>query len=109
MVPNAQQQLQDCSPLSVQEDSQIFYPSDWSLALRPLGLSYLYCYSRYTYMVGLLAGTTYQAVLNPAGAMMNHAALLIAFLFTGTTSMMVASAQEMDHTLRLYKPPLDAK
>jgi Na+-driven multidrug efflux pump len=51
-----------------------------------------------TATVGLLAGTAQQAALNPAVAVTDYAALLIAFLFTGTTNM-VASAQEMDQAL----------
>jgi Na+-driven multidrug efflux pump len=51
-----------------------------------------------TSTVGLLAGTTQQAALNPACAVTDYAALLIAFLFTGTTNM-VASAREVESTL----------
>jgi len=48
-----------------------------------------------TSAVGILSGTTQQAALNPAVAVTDYAALLIAFLYTGTTNM-VASAQESD-------------
>lgn len=49
-----------------------------------------------TSAVGMLSGTTQQAALNPAVAITDYAALLIAFLYTGTTNM-VASAQGADH------------
>jgi len=48
-----------------------------------------------TSAVGILSGTTQQAALNPAVAVTDYAALLIAFLYTGTTNV-VASAQESD-------------
>lgn len=48
-----------------------------------------------TSAVGVLCGTTQQAALNPAVAVTDYTALLIAFLYTGTTNM-VASAQESD-------------
>jgi len=48
-----------------------------------------------TAAVGILSGTTQQAALNPAVAVTDYAALLIAFLYTGTTNV-VASAQESD-------------
>jgi len=48
-----------------------------------------------TAAVGVLSGTIQQAALNPAVAVTDYAALLIAFLYTGTTNM-VASAQESD-------------
>lgn len=48
-----------------------------------------------TSAVGVLSGTVQQAALNPAVAVTDYAALLIAFLYTGTTNM-VASAQQSD-------------
>jgi len=48
-----------------------------------------------TSAVGVLSGTIQQAALNPAVAVTDYAALLIAFLYTGTTNV-VASAQESD-------------
>jgi len=48
-----------------------------------------------TSAVGVFSGTVQQAALNPAVAVTDYAALLIAFLYTGTTNM-VASAQESD-------------
>eukprot|EP00536_Pseudo-nitzschia_multiseries_P000696 jgi/Psemu1/249860/estExt_Genewise1Plus.C_80179 len=48
-----------------------------------------------TSVVGVLSGTAQQAALSPAVAVTDYAALLIAFLYTGTTNM-VASAQESD-------------
>jgi Na+-driven multidrug efflux pump len=48
-----------------------------------------------TSAVGILSGTVQQAALNPAVAVTDYAALLIAFLYTGTTNM-IASAQESD-------------
>lgn len=48
-----------------------------------------------TSAVGVLSGTIQQAALNPAVAVTDYAALLIAFLYTGTTNM-IASAQESD-------------
>jgi Na+-driven multidrug efflux pump len=48
-----------------------------------------------TSSVGLLAGTAQQAALNPAVAVTDYSARLLAFLYTGTTNM-VAVAQETD-------------
>jgi Na+-driven multidrug efflux pump len=48
-----------------------------------------------TSAVGLLSGTAQLAALNPAAAVTNYAALLIAFMYTGTTNL-VAAAQESD-------------
>lgn len=48
-----------------------------------------------TSAVGLLSGTAQQAALNPAVAVTEYAALLIAFMYTATTNL-VASAQEKD-------------
>eukprot|EP00545_Synedropsis_sp_CCMP1620_P006919 CAMPEP_0119011046 /NCGR_PEP_ID=MMETSP1176-20130426/5413_1 /TAXON_ID=265551 /ORGANISM="Synedropsis recta cf, Strain CCMP1620" /LENGTH=725 /DNA_ID=CAMNT_0006963805 /DNA_START=654 /DNA_END=2831 /DNA_ORIENTATION=+ len=48
-----------------------------------------------TSAVGLLSGTAQQAALNPAVAVTDYAALLIAFLYTGATNL-VAAAQEKD-------------
>jgi len=48
-----------------------------------------------TSFVGLLSGTAQQAALNPAVAVTEYAALLIAFMYTATTNL-VASAQEKD-------------
>jgi len=48
-----------------------------------------------TSAVGVLSGTLNQAALNPAVAVTDYAALLIAFMYTGTTNM-VAAAQESD-------------
>jgi len=48
-----------------------------------------------TSAVGVLSGTTQQAALNPAVAVTDYAALLIAFLYTGTTNM-IASSQDSD-------------
>lgn len=48
-----------------------------------------------TSAVGLLSGTAQLAALNPAAAITNYAALLIAFMYTGTTNL-VAGAQEAD-------------
>jgi Na+-driven multidrug efflux pump len=48
-----------------------------------------------TSAVGLFSGTIQQAALNPAVAVTDYAALLIAFMYTGTTNM-VAAAQESD-------------
>lgn len=46
-----------------------------------------------TSAVGLLAGTAQQAALNPAVAVTDYAALLMAFLYTGATNL-VAAAQD---------------
>lgn len=51
-----------------------------------------------TSAVGLLSGTDHQAALNPAVAITDYAALLIAFMYTGTTNL-VASSQEADRNL----------
>lgn len=48
-----------------------------------------------TSAVGVLSGTIQQAALNPAVAVTDYAALLIAFMYTGTTNL-VAAAQEKD-------------
>lgn len=48
-----------------------------------------------TSAVGVLSGTAQQAALNPAVAVTDYAALLIAFMYTGTTNL-VAAAQEND-------------
>jgi len=48
-----------------------------------------------TSTVGLFAGTTHQAALNPAVAVTDYAALLIAFLYTATTNL-IAAARETD-------------
>jgi len=50
-----------------------------------------------TSAVGLFSGTIQQAALNPAVAVTDYAALLIAFMYTGTTNL-VAAAQESDRT-----------
>lgn len=50
-----------------------------------------------TSAVGLFSGTVQQAALNPAVAVTDYAALLIAFMYTGTTNL-VAVAQESDRT-----------
>ena len=52
-----------------------------------------------TSAVGLLSGTAQQAALNPAVAVTEYAALLIAFMYTATTNL-VASAQEKDRTTK---------
>jgi len=49
-----------------------------------------------TSSVGVLSGTVQQAALNPAVAVTDYAALLIAFLYTATTNM-IAEARETDH------------
>ncbi|KAL7562249.1 hypothetical protein ACA910_004056 [Epithemia clementina (nom. ined.)] len=51
-----------------------------------------------TSTVGLLSGTTQQAALNPAVAVTEYTALLIAFLYTGTTNL-IAGAREKDRRL----------
>lgn len=48
-----------------------------------------------TSAVGLLSGTVQQAALNPAVSVTEYTALLIAFMYTGTTNL-IASAQERD-------------
>jgi Na+-driven multidrug efflux pump len=48
-----------------------------------------------TSCVGLLSGTAQQAALNPAVAVTDYTALLIAFLYTGTTNL-IAAARETD-------------
>jgi len=48
-----------------------------------------------TSAVGVLSGTAQQAALNPAVAVTDYAALLIAFMYTGATNL-VAAAQESD-------------
>jgi hypothetical protein len=50
-----------------------------------------------TSAVGIFSGTVQQAALNPAVAVTDYAALLIAFMYTGTTNL-VAAAQESDRT-----------
>jgi Na+-driven multidrug efflux pump len=48
-----------------------------------------------TSAVGLLSGTTQQAALNPATAVTDYGALLVAFMYTATTNL-VAAAREND-------------
>jgi Na+-driven multidrug efflux pump len=48
-----------------------------------------------TSVVGLFSGTSQQAALNPAVSVTEYAALLIAFMYTGTTNL-VSIAQEKD-------------
>ena len=59
-----------------------------------------------TSAVGLLSGTAQQAALNPAVAVTEYAALLIAFMYTATTNL-IASAQEKDRSTRAK--PLTSK
>lgn len=49
-----------------------------------------------TSAVGILSGTVQQAALNPAVAVTDYAALLIAFMYTGTTNL-IAAAKVKDH------------
>lgn len=51
-----------------------------------------------TSAVGVLSGTAQQAALNPAVAVTDYAALLIAFLYTGTTNLIAASHAKGDGT-----------
>jgi len=51
-----------------------------------------------TSSVGILSGTIQQAALNPAVAVTDYAALLIAFLYAGGTNL-VASAQEAEKNI----------
>jgi Na+-driven multidrug efflux pump len=48
-----------------------------------------------TSSVGMLSGTVQQAALNPAVAVTDYGALLVAFLFTATTNL-IAAARETD-------------
>jgi len=48
-----------------------------------------------TSAVGILSGTVQQAALNPAVAVTDYAALLIAFMYTGATNL-IAAAREHD-------------
>jgi Na+-driven multidrug efflux pump len=48
-----------------------------------------------TSSVGMLSGTVQQAALNPAVAVTDYGALLVAFLFTATTNL-IAAARESD-------------
>lgn len=52
-----------------------------------------------TSCVGILSGTSQQAALNPAVAVTEYTALLIAFLYTGTTNL-VAAARETDRGVK---------
>jgi Na+-driven multidrug efflux pump len=47
-----------------------------------------------TSVVGLLSGVTQQAALNPATAVTDYAALLIAFMYTGSTNLMAAASEK---------------
>lgn len=49
-----------------------------------------------TSSVGLWSGTWQQAALNPAVAVTDYAALLIAFLFTGSTNLMASTANDSE-------------
>lgn len=53
-----------------------------------------------TSFVGLLTGTTQQAAMHPAVSVTDYSALLIAFLYTGTTNRM-ATAREQDKSMHL--------
>ena len=46
-----------------------------------------------TSAVGLLAGTIHQAALSPAVAVTDYSALLLAFMYTGTTNLVAASRE----------------
>lgn len=52
-----------------------------------------------TSSVGLLSGTIQQAALNPAVAVTDYSALLIAFLYTATTNL-IAAARESDRAVQ---------
>ncbi|KAL3912619.1 MAG: hypothetical protein SGILL_006811 [Bacillariaceae sp.] len=52
-----------------------------------------------TAAVGVFSGTVQQAALNPAVAVTDYAALLIAFMYTGTTNMVAAAQGEDRATL----------
>jgi len=66
-----------------------------------------------TSAVGLLSGTQQQAALNPAVSITEYSALMMAFIFTGTTNL-IAAAQESDrgtngesrHTASTFKASL---
>ena len=60
-----------------------------------------------TSAVGLLSGTSQQAALNPAVSVTEYTALLIAFMYTGTTNL-IASSQEYDRTENNYDKTADA-
>jgi Na+-driven multidrug efflux pump len=47
-----------------------------------------------TSVVGLLSGVSQQAALNPATAVTDYAALLIAFMYTGSTNLMAAAREK---------------
>lgn len=47
-----------------------------------------------TSAVGLLSGVTQQAALNPATAVTDYAALLIAFMYTGSTNLIAAAREK---------------
>lgn len=47
-----------------------------------------------TSAVGLLSGTAQQAALNPAAAVTEYSALLLAFLYTATTNLVAANPKE---------------
>lgn len=52
-----------------------------------------------TAAVGLLAGTKQQAGLNPAVAICDYSALLIAFLYTATTNLIATAQEKEKHSL----------
>lgn len=65
-----------------------------------------------TSAVGLISGTAQQAALNPAVSVTEYAALLVAFMYTGTTNL-IAEAREEDKgkvgdpkTKRVFKTAL---
>jgi hypothetical protein len=57
-----------------------------------------------TAAVGLFAGTVQQAALNPAVAVTDYAALLIAFLYTGTTNLVATAWEQDQHKLPIGPP-----
>lgn len=59
-----------------------------------------------TSAVGLLSGTSQQAALNPAVAVTDYGALLVAFMYTATTNL-IAAAQEKDS--KVEGKPLSVK
>lgn len=53
-----------------------------------------------TSAVGVFAGTTQQAAMHPAVSVTDYSALLVAFLYTGTTNL-IATAREQDISMHL--------
>ncbi|KAL7542092.1 hypothetical protein ACHAXR_011512 [Thalassiosira sp. AJA248-18] len=58
-----------------------------------------------TAAVGLLSGTAQQAALNPAVSVTDYGALVVAFMYTGTTNLIAAAVQEDNDNMDTISQP----